>query len=98
MSKSVKKLDNLTSHTFPFLFCSTSADPKFRKLVKYALESEGCNGEIAMIGFHPHTHEPLNMGVSTVLQAKPSSMPITFLFYHCVAHFQRHYSLTRISR
>jgi hypothetical protein len=68
MPKSVKKLvvlisfSSQTSH-LSILF-SSSVDPKFRKLVKYALED--CDGEIAMIGFHPHTHEPLNMGVSTV--------------------------------
>ena len=40
-----------------------SGDPKFHKLIDYALNAKQTN-EIGMIGFNPHTGKPLNMGVS----------------------------------
>ena len=80
--------ESQTSHLSTYFFYY-SVDPKFRKLVKYALESEDCNGEIAMIGFHPHTNEPLNMGVSTNHQCHRLS-----LIYPYVAHFYSHFQVT----
>jgi hypothetical protein len=50
-----------------------SPDTKFEEMVKYVLASNDCN-EIGIIGFNPHTGNPLNMGVS---------------FQRFISHFQK---------
>jgi hypothetical protein len=41
-----------------------SQNPRFQKLVQHAVSGKNPNPEIGIIGFHPHTGNPLGMGVT----------------------------------
>eukprot|EP00546_Thalassionema_frauenfeldii_P001545 CAMPEP_0178936270 /NCGR_PEP_ID=MMETSP0786-20121207/25082_1 /TAXON_ID=186022 /ORGANISM="Thalassionema frauenfeldii, Strain CCMP 1798" /LENGTH=267 /DNA_ID=CAMNT_0020614659 /DNA_START=310 /DNA_END=1113 /DNA_ORIENTATION=+ len=43
----------------------SSSDPNFEEMIKYVLDSD--SDEIGIIGFHPTTGEPLNRGVTAVV-------------------------------
>eukprot|EP00339_Tiarina_fusa_P002967 CAMPEP_0117020352 /NCGR_PEP_ID=MMETSP0472-20121206/15487_1 /TAXON_ID=693140 ORGANISM="Tiarina fusus, Strain LIS" /NCGR_SAMPLE_ID=MMETSP0472 /ASSEMBLY_ACC=CAM_ASM_000603 /LENGTH=303 /DNA_ID=CAMNT_0004725545 /DNA_START=53 /DNA_END=964 /DNA_ORIENTATION=- len=47
-----------------------SSDPKFDELITYALSSQNEESEIGILGFNPHTGQPLNMGVTARIKKK----------------------------